>query len=173
LIALASACVFACAQPKAEEQPEPPTPKEPDAVEIVDISLSDPCKAGLAALSSGDVDAFVSAFADNAQYRFNSGDSIVGKEAITKYWKDRRANVIDKISFSGDIWLAVTVNTPAPGVLPGKWVFGWFKTDASYKKGKSMTQWIHTDYHFNAAGKIDLVIQYLDRLPIMQAMPKK
>jgi ketosteroid isomerase-like protein len=172
LFIMASAFLFGCTQPKTEEVVETPAPKEPEAVEIADMSLAESCKAGLAAMSSGDIDAFVSGLADNAMYRFNNGDSISGKEAISKYWKERRANVIDEISFSEEIWLAVNVNKPQPGVLPGKWVFGWFKVTATYKKGKTMTQWMHTDYHFNDSGKTDLVIQYMDRLSIMQAMPK-
>jgi hypothetical protein len=33
-------------------------------------------------------------FADNAVYYWNSGDSLVGKPAIDKYWRNRRANVL-------------------------------------------------------------------------------
>jgi hypothetical protein len=36
-----------------------------------------------------------------------------------------------------------------------------------------MTQWIHTTMHMNDAGKIDRVIQYLDRAPINKAMSGK
>jgi hypothetical protein len=46
-------------------------------------------------------------------------------------------------------------------------------TTAKYKTGKSMTQWIHTDLHFDANDKIDRVIMYLDRVPIAAAMSKK
>lgn len=178
LVVLAGACLLACTSPKAEQPAElpeeAPVPVDPGPVEIADPSTADICKAGLVALASGDVDGFTNAFADQAMWRYNSGDSIVGKEAITKYWKDRRANVIDRIAFSKEFWLAVNVNTPPNDVvLPGKWVFGWFKTDVTYKGGKTMTQWIHNDYHLNSEGKIDLVIQYLDRLSVAQAMPKK
>lgn len=108
--------------------------------------------------------------ADNAVYVFNNGDSLVGKEAITNYWLDRRENLIDKLTFSSDVWLVINVNeAPSSRVMTGPWVMGWFLAKATYKTGKSMQQWIHTDYHLNDEGKIDRVIQYLDRQSINQA----
>jgi hypothetical protein len=44
-------------------------------------------------LTKGDMDAWMAEFADNAVY-WNSGDSLVGKPAIDKYWRNRRANVL-------------------------------------------------------------------------------
>jgi hypothetical protein len=58
-------------------------------------------------------------------------------------------------------------------VVTGTWLLGWYMTTSKYKGGGSMTQWIHATMHLNDAGKIDRMIQYLDRVPIMQAMPKK
>ena len=40
-------------------------------------------------LSSGNVDGYLSAYADNAIYRFSGGDSLNGKQAITDYWKKK------------------------------------------------------------------------------------
>jgi hypothetical protein len=40
------------------------------------------------------MDAWMAEFADNAVYYWNSGDSLVGKPAIDKYWRNRRANVL-------------------------------------------------------------------------------
>jgi hypothetical protein len=51
-------------------------------------------------------------------------------------------------------------------------VIGWYKTTAKYKGGKSMTQWIHTDFHFDENDKIDEVNQYLDKSAINEAMKK-
>jgi hypothetical protein len=73
--------------------------------EIGDPKLMDVGKAGLANLSKGDVAAWMNDFADNAVYQWNNGDSLAGKEAISKYWTDRRANALDSINFSHDIWL--------------------------------------------------------------------
>lgn len=160
-------------QPKTEvaETVEPP---KPQPIEFADAKYSDMCKVGLAFLTSKDIDAFVSSMSDNAIYRFNNGDSIAGKPAITAYWKERMTNAIDKIDFSDDVWLSLKANEPPKGVLAGNWVMGWFRVTATYKTGKSMTQYIHTLYHFNTNDKIDEVIQYLDRAPIIAAMtPEK
>ncbi|MBI2729849.1 MAG: nuclear transport factor 2 family protein [Sphingobacteriales bacterium] len=147
--------------------------KETAAVEIADAKYMDIGKKGIAALSSGDIDGWMTSYADNAMYRWNNGDSAAGKAAISAYWKKRRTEVLDSISFSGDIWLPVKVNTPQQNVqLPGIWLLAWYKVDAKYKTGKKMTQWIHTDMHFDANDKIDLVIQYLDRALINEAMKK-
>ena len=170
MIVLVVAALWSCTkpQPAVQEAVMAPTP----AMEFADAKLSDICKQGLAGLSSGDIDSFVSAYADNVMYRFNNGDSIVGKAAVTAYWKDRRTNVIDKITFTNDIYLPIKVNE-SKLVQTGNWVLAWFNTSATYKAtGKSMSQSIHNLYHFDANSKIDLVVQYMDRAPIMAAMKK-
>jgi hypothetical protein len=48
----------------------------------------------------------------------------------------------------------------------------WYKTTAKYRSGKEMTQWIHTDYHFDSKDKVDRVIQYIDKAVINAALPK-
>ena len=151
----------------ADAAPAPPT-------EIGDAALMDMGKAGLANLSRGDVAAWMNDFADNAVYQWNNGDSLAGKAAITAYWTDRRQNALDTIYFSHDIWLPLKVNQPQNDrVAPGTWLLSWYQVDATYKNGKSMRQWIHTTMHLNEAGKIDRVIQYLDRAPINKAMGAK
>ena len=140
-------------------------------VEFADTKYADIGKRGLAALSSGDIDKWMEDLADNAMYRWNSGDSISGKAAITAYWKKRRTEVIDSISYTNDIWLPVKVNEPQQKVQsPGVWLLGWYQVNAKYKTGKRMSQFIHTDYHFDASDKIDQMIQYIDRAPINAAI---
>jgi hypothetical protein len=96
-----------------------------------------------------------------------------GRSFSTDYWKKRRGDVIDSINFSKDIWLSVKVNQPQqPEHLPGNWALGWYLTQAKYKTGKRMAQWIHTAMHFDANDKIDRVIQFLDRAPINAATKK-
>ena len=72
--------------------------------EIGDYKYSEIGKKGIAALSSGDIDGWMTTYADNAVYVWNAGDSLVGKPAIAAYWKKRRTEVIDSISFANDIW---------------------------------------------------------------------
>lgn len=166
-------CILvACNQPK-QETDATTAPAKPAATEFDTTNLKS-CKQALMALASGDVDAFTGNLADNAVYAWNAGDSVAGKAAIVTYWKERRGNVIDKLDILQDIWLGIKVNESLQkGVQPGAYVFGWAKITASYKGGKSMTQWIHNVYHFNASGKIDRVNQFLDRAPIAAAMPAK
>ncbi|MBC7884133.1 MAG: nuclear transport factor 2 family protein, partial [Saprospiraceae bacterium] len=167
--------LIACNNPKSSDEPmDAAKSTEMAPVEFADAKYTDIGKAGIAALSSGDIAKWMESYADNAIYRWNNGDSLVGKPAIAEYWTKRRGEVIDSISFHDDIWLPVKVNTPVNAVqAPGVWLLGWYRTTAKYKNGKSMTQWIHTDFHFDANDKIDLVIQYLDRASINAAlMPK-
>jgi hypothetical protein len=157
-----------CTQPK-QEPVAPAKEPVPQPIEFADVKYSDLCKQGLVALTSKDIAAFTKEFTDNAVYRFNNGDSIVGKANIDAYWTDRMTNTIETISFSDDIWLSLKVNE-SEQVKTGNWVLGWLKVTATYKTGKSMTQYIHNLYHFDSNDRLDEVIQYLDRAPIMAAM---
>jgi hypothetical protein len=62
-------------------------------------------------------------YADNAVYAWNNGDSLTGKAAIGEYWKKRRTEVIETITFTNDIWLPVKVNQPHKPKPP---VFGYW-----------------------------------------------
>lgn len=143
-------------------------------VEFADAKYTDIGKKALAAMTSGDMDGWTANYADNAKYYWNAGDSLIGKPAIDKYWRDRRMNVIETISFTNDIWLPVKVNTPQQKMeKTGVWLLGWYQVTAKYKGGSSMTQWMHILYHFDENDKIDEVNHYVDRLPIMAALPQK
>lgn len=50
------------------------------------------------ALSKGDTDVIIGLCSDDAKYYRNSGDSLIGKKAITDFWVDRRKNVIKLFS---------------------------------------------------------------------------
>ena len=168
------AFVLSCNKPQESATPPPQTPVEPPQAELVDGRYAEIGKQGIAALAAGDIDKWMEPFADNARYLFNAGDSLVGKQAIADYWKDRRTNVIEKIEFTSDIWTPLKINKPQKGPdRAGVWLLCWYKVTASYKGGGTMSQWIHTDLHFDANDKIDLVVQYLDRAAIAAAMPKK
>jgi hypothetical protein len=41
--------------------------------------------------------------------------------------------------------------------------------NAKYKNGKSINFWMHNVNHFNDAGKVDFIGQYIDRAPIAAA----
>jgi ketosteroid isomerase-like protein len=141
-------------------------------VEFADNKYAERGKKALNDLTRGDMDAWMAQFADNAKYYWNSGDSLVGKPAIDKYWRNRRANVFETITFENEIWLPVKVNKSENIKNPGNFLLGWYKITVKYKGGKSMTQGIHTVFHFDENDKIDVVNQYLDRAVITEAMKK-
>ena len=174
LFALCFSFLVGCKKDKTME--ETPAVTSPDTkvqpVEFADAKYTEMGKKSLEDLSKGDMDAWMSNYADNAKYYWNSGDSLVGKPAIDKYWRNRRADVIETITFENEIWLPVKVNSLENVKKTGNWLLGWYKTTAKYKGGKSMTQWIHTDFHFDENDKIDEVNQYLDREAINEAMKK-
>jgi len=143
--------------------------------EFADAKYTDLGKQQLAKFESGDIDGWVNSFADNAVYTWSAGDSLAGKKAITDYWKNRRANIIDSIKFSNDIWLPIKINTSQQSGydLPGVWLLSWYQVNAKYKSGKSLQFWVHNDMHFDNNDKVDRAIQYIDRAPINAAVGKK
>lgn len=168
-----SFCVilFSCNTAQQEEVVDDATVAEDMApVEFADAKFIEIGKSGLMALSANDIPKYMEPYADNAVIRWNSGDSIVGKPAISEYWTTRRSDIITSISFQNDIWIPVKVNTPANEYqTPGVWLLGWYQVNATYSTGKSMTQWVHTGLHFNDSDKIDMVVHYLDRELINKA----
>jgi hypothetical protein len=164
------ACNNETKQDDAATSPAPDTKTQP--AEFADAKYAQVGKDGLAAMSAGDIEKWSTNWAENIVWQWNNGDSVAGKAAVVAYWKDRRGNSIDSITFSQDIWLPVKVNAPQQNEAPGTWLLSWYAVNAKYKTGKSMRQWIHTAQHFDANDKIDRVIQYLDRAPINAAMAK-
>lgn len=167
---LGCALLWACNQPKSEEHAS--VTKQP--MEIGDSKYIDISKQMLRDICEGNVDAFTAQLSDNTQFNWNYLDSLLGKDAIVEYWKDRRTKVIDTLTYTGDIWIVVKANEPpAKGLPTGTWVFGWYKATAKYiPTGKSMTQWIHQVQHFDEKDKVDYTAQFLDRIPIHAALRK-
>lgn len=146
---------------------------KPQQAEFANPKYTDMGKQMMQKFESGDIDAWVNMFADNAVYSWSSGDSLAGKKAILNYWKNRRMNVIDSIHFSNDIWLPIKVNQPQRGPdMAGNWLLSWYQVETKYKNGKKLGFWVHTDYHFDANDKIDRAIQYIDMAPIKAATMK-
>jgi hypothetical protein len=178
-IALATGLFLACSNEKSENKAEATadtaaavTPAKQQPAEFADAKYADIGKKHLADLTSGNIDDWMSTFSDNAVYIWNDGDSLAGKAAISAYWKKRRSEVIDSITFSNAIWLPIKVNQPQTVEQPGVWLLSWYQVKAKYKTGKWMSQWVHTDMHFDANDKVDRFIQYLDHLPIVAATKK-
>ena len=146
---------------------------KPKATEFADAKYAELGKKNLDQLSSGDVDGWMTSYSDKAHFNYSSGDSLVGKAAITAYWKERRGKLIDSITFSNNIWLPIKVNQPQKGPdLPGIWLLSWYQVHVKYKNGKKLVFWVHTDNHYDSADKIDLTVQYIDKAPINKALGK-
>lgn len=176
LALILSGILLACNNSKTGEQTtmvKDASDVKPQPAEFADAKYMDMGKQMMQKFESGDIDSWVNMFADNAMYRWSSGDSLAGKKAIADYWKNRRTNVIDSIHFSNDIWLPIKINQPQKGPdAPGNWLLSWYQVNSKYKSGKKLQFWVHTDYHFDANDKIDQAIQYIDMAPIKAATMK-
>jgi hypothetical protein len=173
LLALSLSLFVACSTEIKHEKKAEAAPAEakPQPAEFADAKYALIGKNMIAALSRGDMAGYLADYADNAVYQWNNGDSLAGKPAISEYWTKRRTEFLESITFSNEIWLPIKVNKPQSVEAPGVWLLGWYQVNAKYKTtGKTMIQWMHIDFHFDANDKIDRVVQYLDRVPINAAL---
>lgn len=161
--------LYACQPAATDSAPAEEAQSTPPPAEFADAKYADLARKSIATLGSGDVAGWLNGFADNAVYNWNYGDSLVGKAAIAEYWTKRRTEVIESMKFSEEIYLPVKVNQPQATEAAGVWALCWYRVDATYKTGKSMTQYIHTALHFDSNDKVDILIQYLDRASIAAA----
>jgi hypothetical protein len=170
-----AAILFACNNEANKDEtaaaPETKTDKPAAPVELImDSNLVTAVKATQKAFENKDIDAYTANMADDVRFNWSGGDSLVGKQAVKDYYTGRFA-VIDNISFSNDIFLPLmSQQSPNGGVTAaGKWMLHWYMVDVKYKNGKSLNFWVHTASHYNDAGKIDQIAQYIDRKPIAEA----
>lgn len=171
-----SAVLFACNNEKTEstESTETTAPAVSETETnsgdvLLPLSEGDGVKNAMTAFSNADVAGMTSNYDDNVKYFWSGGDSLIGKKAVQDYYNGRW-KLIDSLSFSDQIVLPVKVNvSQSPYHTLGKWVIHWAFVHVKYKNGKKINFWIHNDYHYNEAGKIDVAIQYIDRQPLIEA----
>lgn len=167
-----SAFLFACNNEKAESTvttDAATTTETKTGDELLDMSTGDGVKSAMAAFSKGDIDGMTSSYDDNVRYLWSGGDSLIGKKAVHDYYTGRW-KLIDSLDISNNIVIPIKVNVQqSPYQSLGKWVLHWGYVNVKYKNGKKLNFWIHNDYHYNDAGKVDIVIQYIDRHPLMEA----
>jgi ketosteroid isomerase-like protein len=144
--------------------------KETPPVDIADPKYINRSKEVLTSLCKGDMEGFIKQYADNATYRWNYGDSLVGRQAIVDYWKERRSSVIDTITFKNETWLAIKANVPPAHIKPGVYVLGWADFTVTYVNGSSVDMNIHTVFGYDDHDKIISTLQYLDRSLIADAL---
>jgi len=175
--AAVSFVLLSCNNAKKEEVPKSAdaateaatTEKKAAPAELLDLSAADGVKQSFAAFSKADVDGMAANFDDNIRYFWSSGDSLIGKKAVIDYYKGRWS-VIDSANVSETIVLPLQINETQSKYAPtGKWVHYWGFWHVKYKNGKKIDFWMHNANHFNEAGKVDLVAQFIDRHQILEA----
>lgn len=170
------ACVAlaaACTKP-VEKEAAPVVASKPAQTEIGDQKYVEMGKTALASLNAGDVDAYIALFSDQARFYWSSGDSLIGKPAIAKFWKERFTAIVDSVNFYNDIWTPLKVNVSQRGPdVPGVWLLCWYQVRVKYKNGQQLNYWVHTDFHYNTDDKVDFAMLYMDRAPIVAALAKK
>ena len=172
---LVSAFLIACNNEKEDDKTTTDgtntstTVDKKTADEMLDMSEGDGVKNSLMALAKGDIEGMSANYDDNIRFVWSSGDSLVGKKAVEDYYKGRW-KLIDSITFSDMIILPIRVNVQQSEFAPlGKWVLSWNFSHVKYKNGKKLDFWVHNVAHYNDAGKVDFMGQYIDRHPIMEA----
>ena len=181
ILAACAVILFSCGDDKKEEPKTESTTttaadkdKTPQPADFADPKYAEWGKKNLDNMAKGDIKAWIANYADNAKFRWSAGDSLDGKAAIEKYWTDRRANVIDSISFTNDIWVPLKINTPQKGPdRAGVWLLGWYQVNVKYKNGKRLMFWTHVDSHYTSDDKVDETIQYIDMAPVKAALASK
>ena len=169
-----SAFLIACNDEKKEDKPAAADSNATAADkkagdEILNISEGDGAKNAIMAFSKGDVDGMTAIYDDNVKFYWSGGDSLIGKQAVKDYYMGRW-KLIDSLSYSEQIVLPIKVANPQSSYqAPGKWVLLWSFTHVKYKNGNKLNFWVHSDYHYNDAGKVDVAIQYIDKHPLMEA----
>ena len=137
---------------------------------ILDSNFVNTTKASMAAFEKKDIEGYTANMADDVKFRWSSGDSLVGKQAVKDYWT-RRFNMVETFNLSNPIFLPIKANeSPNGGVTAaGKWMLTWYMVHVKYKNNKELYFWVHNAQHYNSADKIDESAQYVDRHPIIEA----
>jgi hypothetical protein len=180
IIAIMGYCMLLACNNKPSEtaqitQDSAMTTKESKAaqgpVEIGDSKFTTIGKRELKNLSSGNIDAFAEDLSDNAYYAWSSGDTLLGKASIVKYWKEQHKKFIDTMMFVKPVWIPLKVNESQQGQdLPGNWLICWSLIKVKYKNGKSSDVWANALFHFDSNDKVDIISQYYDKTPVNKAL---
>lgn len=167
--------LFACNNEKKDE-PAATTDNKAASTEkapvelIMDSNLVASVKTTMTAFENKDIAGYTANMDDNIRFLWSGGDSLVGKKAVMDYYVGR-FNIIDSIKFSNPIFLPVMANVSPNGgaTAAGKWMLNWYQVNVKYKNGNKIGFWVHNAQHYNDAGKVDQIAQYIDRHPIMEA----
>jgi hypothetical protein len=137
--------------------------------EFADAKYTDLGKAAMSEFQRGDIDRWLTYYADAAVIHQSPVDSLSGKVEIAKLWKERRRMQTGSITIENDIWLPLIVHKPKnrDDLKEGIWLLNWHHVNLEYKNGKRQIFWVHTDFHFDTNNKIDIMLEYFDPGPIL------
>ena len=166
LIVLAAFGLFACTNAQKDEakteMKDVPTDVSGVKSKVLPDAENQLMRDGIKAYADGNVDAFLATMSDSVKiYYPGPGDSLVGKDAIRKFFKNRQDSV-SSASMEAPVFLAVDAQDPAQNVMPGKWLMAWYRWNIKYKNGKSVNFPIQVTQHVNDAGKVDFGVWYYD-----------
>lgn len=142
-------------------------------IEMGDQRLAHAVKQMNEDFQKGNMEAWLRRYTEDAVFVFSCGDSLVGREAIAQYWKERRHRLMDTIEMSSEVLLPVSINTPtANQYKKGNWLLNWYQVHVRFQNKEELSFLVHVDHHFDSAGLIDRSIQYMDFVPIRNALQK-
>lgn len=111
---------------------------------------------------NNELDKGVGYFADSVRIEFPDGSILNGpKDSVMAATKAYR-NTYSTVHSTVEAW---TVLKPKENDRPGSWVCIWGKEVDTGKDGKVDSIYLQENWHFNTAGKIDLMLQFARKIP--------
>ncbi|MBS1599125.1 MAG: nuclear transport factor 2 family protein [Bacteroidetes bacterium] len=138
------------------------------AVELTDTSYYAIGNKALADFANGDLDSFISIYADDSHMDLAGGDSLSGKANILAFWKKTMTG-IDSVRFNTPIYLPIKVNE-SKQVQTGNYLLMWYNFTLYFKNGKKLLGHTHDVIHLTLDKKIDYQMHFADNAPILAAM---
>lgn len=132
-----------------------------------------PMRDAIMALERGDIPAMMANMSDSVVWIMPDGSEIKGKQAVSDYWTDRRANVIASMKFGPLAGLGFQLFRSRNGGTLGKYLMVWTTVDATYKNGKSVKFPGHMAVLLDEAGKFSRWMNYYDTKGIADAQAAK
>lgn len=167
LVVFSTLAMFACNPAtdaaKTEVQAETSVPAASGVASVIlPAAECKPLQDAIQAYADGNLDAFLAGMDDNVKiYYPGPGDSLVGKQALTQFFKTRQDSVVSAEALN-PVYMAMDNKEVNNGAAPGKWLMAWYQWKIKYKNGKTAQFPLQITQHMNAAGKVDMGIWYYD-----------
>jgi hypothetical protein len=166
-----AACKSSTEPEKVAVVEEPAAPVVQGPTSILDATSTAPLESSINAFAAGNIDGFTSGMADDVKFYYpGPGDSLVGKQAVNAFYK-QRWTLIDSVQVINPTYLGVKVNE-SKSVGTGDYLMAWYVFAIKYKNGKRLALPVHTVRHNNSAGNADMIAMYYDMHKVMVASAK-